>query len=252
MGRSFRFGAWGWIIIIVLNLSLWLLFLLAVSRRLTGDVDLPDGVNILVNGDFEDGTLTPNCTAGVQNVCQPPGPNQQPIPGVQAIPPAELTSVPGWTVVVKPKQDVAWVGPDNPFAGDIASHGHKFIDLSGYADQFVSGSFGGMKQTFNAKAKKRYALFFDIGVFIASSQPAFSGPITVVASIDDQALSPPCSFNPTAPGKQWMTCKYTINASEVATTRTLTIVATAGQRYIGLDNVSVQCLTPLGGTGLCQ
>jgi len=95
-------------------------------------------------------------------------------------------------------------------------------------------------------------LFFDIGVFIASSQPAFSGPITVVASIDDQALSPPCSFNPTAPGKQWMTCKYTINASEVATTRTLTIVATAGQRYIGLDNVSVQCLTPLGGTGLCQ
>jgi len=32
----------------------------------------------------------------------------------------------------------------------------------------------------------------------------------------------------------------------------LTIVATEGQNFIGLDNVSVQCLSPLGAKGLCN
>src|SRR5215471_3411654 len=76
-----------------------------------------------------------------------------------------------------------------------------------------------------------------------------SGPITVIASIDSQPLSPPCTWNPTAPGKQWRTCPYLFAAAAAVTS--LTIVATEGQNFIGLDNVSVQCLSSLGAKGLC-
>src|SRR5215470_18192997 len=211
MGRPFRFGAGGWFVFFFLGI----LVILILYR--SGVVDFPDGDNVLVNGDIEDGTLSPNCVERVQNACQPPGPNEQPIPDLEAIPPAVLTSVPGWTVVAARGQDVAWLGPNNPFLHDIASHGHKFIDLSGYTDQSVSGSSGGVRQTFATKAGRRYMLFFDIGVFIDSSTPTFSGPITVVASIDSQPLSPPCAFNPTTPGKQWRTCQYPFPAAAATT-----------------------------------
>jgi hypothetical protein len=248
MGRSFRTGAWILVILVIL----------AIIGFRSGVVDLPDGKNVLVNGSFDDGTLSPNCSPRATNACVPPGTGEQPIPGIEGIPPAPLTSVPGWTVVAAPQQDVAWLGPDNPFVRDIDSDRddpnnktHRFIDLSGYSDLFVSGSFAGVRQTFTTKAGKKYLLSFSIGVFNDSAQPKLSGPITVVASIDNQPLSPPCGpFNPTPTGARWLPCSYPFTAATASTT--LTIVGTAGKSYIGLDNVSVQCVSPLGIPNFCS
>jgi hypothetical protein len=238
----------------ILLLLAALLAALAIIGFRIGVVDFPDGNNVLVNGGFE-GTLTPNCSQSFTNQCN--AGDRPPYPGLEGMPPAALTSVPGWTVVAATpapdKQNVLWMDQDNQFVGDIASDrpegGHNFIDLSGFTDLFVAGSSGGMRQTFTTKAGKKYMLFFDIGVFNDSAQPKFSGPITVVASIDNQPLSPCGPYNPTEPGPHWQTCKNQFTAATESTT--LTIVAIAGQSFIGLDKVSVQCIAPLGRPGFC-
>ena len=242
-----------WFSIVAVVLAI-IIILVVIGFR-SGVVDFPDGQNILANGDFESGDFTPNCSQRLTLDCERPTADEQPIPGLEAIPPASSTSIPGWTVGTFPgPQNVAWLNQDNPFVGDIASDrptgGHRFLDLSGYGDHVESGKSGAILQTFATKAGKTYMLFLDIGVFNSSSQPKFAGPITVVATIDNQTLVTCGPFNPSGRGPQWQTCKDHFTAGTGSTT--LAIFATAGQAYIGLDKVSVECIAPLGRLGFCS
>jgi hypothetical protein len=228
--KVFIYGAWILAILAVLVIVGWR----------SGLVRFPDGQNVLADGSFEAGDLTPNV------------PNIQ---GLMSLKGSDST-MPAWTVVAERGLDIAWLDPDNPFLHGIASDGSRFLDLTGMSDKPgpISGQFGGVRQTFTTKVGKKYALFFDIGV-LNGGNPNFSGPITVRALIGPEIgtqtpLSPDCSFNPTDPGARWWTCQFRFTADTASTT--LTIVGQAGKQYIGLDKVSVQCVAPLGMRGFCS
>jgi hypothetical protein len=195
---------------------------------------LPDGQNVLSNGSFEGGDLTPSNSN---------------IPGAMSLK-NDDTTMPNWRVVAEGDLDIVWLGPDNSFFDGIASDRSRFLDLTGNSDKAGSG----VRQTFDTKVGKKYRLSFDIGVFNGDNQ-FFRGPIAVRALLGPDIgtqtpLSPDCSFNPTAPGKQWLKCEFPFTAAFARTT--LTIVGQAGKEYIGLDNVSVECLAPLGIRGFCS
>ena len=89
--------------------------------------------------------------------------------------------------------------------------------------------------------------------------PDFPGPISVLALISngtpDQAYArTTCGpFDPdhkARPGNQSMTCALSFTAGAANTN--LTFIGTQGSHYIGLDNVSVQCVAPLGRPGFCS
>ena len=84
--------------------------------------------------------------------------------------------------------------------------------------------------------------------------PSFPGPITVQASISNSTQDPPYAqttcgpFNGESGNKK--TCTLSFRASGASTS--LILQGTQGAEYIGLDNVSVQCVAPLGRKGFCS
>jgi hypothetical protein len=234
---GFRIG----IVVVLVILSITILAALLLYR--SGVVSFPDGVNILADGSFEDGT-------GPGGVFKP---NQD---GVMSFPTSDGAAIPGWTVSVAPhsRQDVAWVDNANRFVPKAATDGSHFLDLTGLNDTpLPDGSFGAVSQTFGTTVNKRYHLSFDIMV----APPSFGGPITVDALIKRSPNEAPYAqttcgpFNPTTPGNQAKTCGLDFTATTPSTT--LTIVGTAAaHNYIGLDRVSVECVAPLGRQGFCS
>ncbi len=199
-------------------------------------VGFGDGVNVLANGSFEDGT-------------QPGGPFK-PQFGLMSLPP-NSTTMPAWTVLASSGQDVAWVQNANGFVPDGATDGTHFVDLTGTLDKADNGHFGGIKQAFPTAKGVPYELEYDIMV---SPVPSYSGPIAVRARISSAAdeidyVTASCPFNPSPTAKQSMSCTLRFVARSDATT--LKLFGEEGKRYIGLDRVSVQCVAPLGVHAWC-
>jgi len=199
-----------------------------------------DGQSVLVNGSFEDptGVFRPNVSGGIMKLD------------------VGSTTIQGWTVVGTGDQNVAWGPNENTPVPNGATDGRFFLDLTGIPpDKSVNGFFGGVQQTFATAADREYELSFDIMVF----NPTLPGPISAVGQIrtapgeSPYAMVPCGPFNPTGAGNQKMTCTGRFPTNK-ATSITLTIVGIAGinTQYIGLDNVSVQCVSLLGSTGFCR
>ena len=239
---GFRIG----IVVVLLILSITILVALLLYR--SGVVSFPDGVNILADGSFEDGT-------GPGGVFKP---NQD---GIMSLPTTDGATIPGWTILVAQgrNQDVAWVDNTNRFVPNAATDGTHFLDLTGLHDVALpDGSFGAVSQTFGTAVNKRYHLSFDIMVAnITFNNTTFGGPITVDALIKRTPTEAPYAqttcgpFNPTKPGNQAQTCGLDFTATTPRTTLTI-VGAAAAHNYIGLDRVSVECVAPLGRQGFCS
>ena len=228
---------------IVIMLVVLISILIALWAYRSGVVSFPDGVNVLANGSFEDGT-------------QPGGVFKPNGDGVMSLTTADGAAIPGWTVLVAPhsRQDVAWVDNANRFVPKAATDGSHFLDLTGLNDApLPDGSFGAVSQTFGTTVNKRYHVSFDIMV----TPPSFGGPITVDALIkrtpnDAAYAQTTCGpFNPTTPGNQAKTCGLDFTAATPSTTLTI-VGSAAAHNYIGLDHVSVECVAPLGRSGFCS
>jgi hypothetical protein len=202
-----------------------------------------DGVNLLTNGSFEDGTGPDG----------PFKPNSQGLMSLQS----GSTSLPGWTVVDNTQfgQDIAWVQNANPFVPNGATDGTHFLDLTGASDKAdPNGHFGVIRQSFATIPRTRYWAAVDIGV----KNPDYPGPIQVRIAVSAtnsnlaEYAQVTCPYNPTAPGIQWMTnppCSMEFTANSDNTL--LSIYGESGKRYIGIDNVTVQCIAPLGRHAWC-
>jgi hypothetical protein len=233
----FRIG----IVIVLVILALTLLASILAYR--SGVVSFPDGVNVLADGSFEDGT-------------EPGGVFKPNADGVMSFPAADGATIPGWTVLVNNSlgQDVAWVQNANRFVPNAATDGTHFLDLTGLHDRpLPDGAFGAVSQTFATGVNKPYHLSFDIMV----ANGSFPGPITVDALISRApneaayARTTCGPFNPPGPGNQKTTCGLDFRAATASTTLTIAGTAAAHQ-YIGLDKVSVECVAPLGRRGWCS
>jgi hypothetical protein len=133
----------------------------------------------------------------------------------------------GWTVVTAP---LAWIGPSNPF-GLSASDGGYFLDLSGYHD---NAPYAGVEQTQNILTTigAQYRLSFDLG----TSPPYDSAPVSILVTAGSASTtftSTPLNVN------QWETFTFDFTATSATTTISLDGQASTGEKYIGLDNVSV-------------
>ena len=172
---------------------------------LVGLVSTGAQANLLANGSFED--TTNFVDQGNDTMTLGPG----------------STAMTGWTVI---SNDVAWIGPTNPF-GVTASDGGYSLDLQGYTD---SAPFGGVTQNLTTVIGGHYLLTFDLGSF-ANAQAA----ITASAGTGNQTFT---SLVTNAFGWQTESLDFTA-------TSTTTLVSLLGQQegdaYIGLDNVSVTC-----------
>ena len=164
------------------------------------------------------------------------------------------TSLPGWTVVANTRfgQDMAWLQNANNFVPNGATDGTHFLDLTGANDKpDPNGHFGVIRQSFATIPRTRYWASVDIGV----KNPEFSGPIQVRLAMSATSSNlaeyaqVTCPYNPSASGIQWTTCSLEFIANSDSTL--ISIYGERGTRYIGIDNVTVQCIAPLGRHAWC-
>jgi hypothetical protein len=136
--------------------------------------------------------------------------------------PVSSTVMTGWTVV---NGSLAWIGPTNPF-GLTASNGSYFLDLTDYRD---SSPYGGVTQLITTVPGGHYQLTFDLG-----SSSIYGIPDSILAS----AGSTSQTFFSTLPGtNNWQS--ETLDFFAIGTSTAITLTGDSGQKYIGLDNVSV-------------
>ena len=199
---------------------------LVLTVALLGGVLCSHGANLLVNGSFETGNFIP------------PADDTMPL----AIGATDMT---GWTVEVA---NLAWIGPSNPFHL-TASQGGYFLDLSGYHD---SMPYAGVQQTVATTIGARYRLSFDIGTDPAYDSAAVGVTVTGV-SAPNPFISTPSTAN------QWQSFSFEFDAASASTTIELDGYGTTNEKYVGLDNVSLEAisnipepgtLTLLAGPGL--
>jgi hypothetical protein len=165
--------------------------------------------NLIINGSFELGNFVPN----------------HPSDDTMTLP-VGATDMTGWTVI---SGGLAWIGPSNPF-GLSASDGGYFLDLSGYHD---NAPWAGVEQTIPTTIGAQYQLSLDIG----TSPPYDSAPVSVLVTAGSASTtftSTPLNVN------QWETFVFDFTATSSSTSISLTGLATDGEKYIGLDNVSVE------------
>ncbi len=131
-------------------------------------------------------------------------------------------SMTGWTVT---GDSLAWIGPANPFGGS-ASDGSYFLDLTDYPN---GPPFGGVSQTISTQTGSVYTLTFDLG---SSSSYGLPAAITATAGSTSQ------TFTSTLTGtNNWESETMTFIGTGSPTT--ITLIGSAGNAYIGLDNVSL-------------
>lgn len=163
--------------------------------------------NLLVNGSFESGGFV----------------NQ----GSDTMSPAAgSTVITGWTVVT---DTTAWIGAANPF-GLTASDGSFFLDLTNYQP---GGPFAGVTQTIATTAGATYTLSFDLG-----GSTFWGRPDALVASAaGTSATFTTGAPSATTPNNDWYheTMQFVATSAQTA----ITLQGSAGNNYIGLDNVSV-------------
>src|SRR5664279_2245041 len=229
------------------QLRKWLVALLAACIAMAlsscGTVPLaswPDGVNLLVDGSFEDGT-------------GPDGPFKPNPQGWMTLQ-SGSTSLPGWTVVDNTRfgQDIAWVQNANCCVPNGATDGTHFLDLTGGSDKAdPNGHFGVIRQSFATIPRTRYWASVDIGV----KNPDHPGPIQVRMAMSAtnsnliEYAQVTCPYEPAAQGAQSKPCSMEFTANSDSTL--VSIYGELGKTYIGIDNVTVQCIAPLGRHAWC-
>jgi hypothetical protein len=166
--------------------------------------------NLIINGSFELGNFVPN----------------HPSDDTMTLP-VGATDMTGWTVI---SGGLAWIGPSNPF-GLSASDGGYFLDLSGYHDNAPWA--GGEQTTIPTTIGDQYQISLDLG----TSPPYDSAPVSILVSAglaSTNFTSTPSILN------KWETFTFDFVATSSSTIISLTGQATDGEKYIGLDNVSVE------------
>jgi len=142
----------------------------------------------------------------------------------------DSTTMPGWAVV---GGSLAWIGPTNDF-GLTAQNGGYFLDLTGYRDAVP---YAGVTQSITTVSSDRYLLSFYLG-----SSSIYGTPDAITAS----AGSASHTFTSTLTGtNNWEleTLAFTATGSSTL----ISLIGYSGEKYIGLDNVSV-AQTPLPST----
>jgi len=144
------------------------------------------------------------------------------------------TAMTGWTVV---NNEVAWIGPSNPF-GLTADDGSYFLDLTSYHS---SPPWGGVEQTVTTVSGDNYALSFAIG-----NSPQFNGiddPAIVASATGNTALT--YVNGNTGVNNNWESFTYDFTAGSASTTLELLGGPNQGSlNYIGLDGVTLTNLGP--------
>jgi hypothetical protein len=159
----------------------------------------------IVNGSFEDGIFAP--------VAQ----------DTQTLNAGDMT-ITGWTII---SDEVAWIGPGNPF-GVSASDGQKFLDLTDFQD---APPFGGVSQTISTVAGEDYILSFDLG------SSAAAGLISEINVTAGSAMGTFSTSNVSS-NNFWETIDFAFTATGASTD--LSFVGNDGDRFIGLDNISIR------------
>jgi hypothetical protein len=184
---------------------------------------VPSHANLLQNGSFEIGNFVPDVNDTMSLA-------------------VGATDMTGWTVE---NAGLAWIGPSNPFFLS-ASDGSYFLDLSGYHD---NAPYAGVTQTIPTTIGGQYQLSLDIG----TSPPYDSAPVSVLVTAGSASTtftSTPLNVN------QWETFMFDFTATSATTTISLDGQASTNEKYIGLDNVSVEAVPEpstfalFGGSGL--
>jgi hypothetical protein len=123
--------------------------------------------------------------------------------------------------------------------GSNASDGKFFLDLTGYHD---SSPYGGVSQTVNLVGGNSYRLSLDLGTSQTISVSA--GPISVLVTAGNVSQS--FTYDPPTGNlvNIWQTFGLDFTANSNSTT--VSIIGTMGNKYIGLDNVSM-VPTPIPG-----
>lgn len=167
--------------------------------------------NLLTNGSFETGNFV---NQGFDTMSLP----------------ANSTAIAGWTVVT---DTTAWIGPTNPF-GLSASDGSYFLDLTNYE---TGAPFAGMSQSIVTTPGATYLLSFDLGGSTFWGRP---DSITASAAGTSATFTTGAASNGT-PNNDWYHESMQFVAS--AATTVITLQGSAGIKYIGLDNASVDLIS---------
>ena len=175
--------------------------------------------NLVTNGSFESG------------VFEPPTSDTQSLP-------AGSTTMTGWTVLT---DLAAWIGAANPF-GLTAANGSMFLDLTDYQN---GAPFAGVEQFISTVPGSQYTLTFALGTAQGAGLPA---SITATAGSTSQVFS-----SSAAGSNVWTTMSMAFTAT--STSSVVRLQGSAGQQYIGLDNVAVTAVPEppwyvLAGSGL--
>lgn len=175
--------------------------------------------NLVTNGSFESGVFAP------------------PTNDTQSLP-VGSTTMTGWTVIT---DLAAWIGAGNPFAL-TAVDGSKFLDLTEYQN---GAPFAGVEQFIATVPGNAYTLTFALGTTQAAGLPA---SITATAGSTTQVFS-----SSAAGSNVWTTMTMSFTATSASSV--VRLQSSAGQQYVGLDNVAVTAVPEppwyvLAGSGL--
>ncbi|MCZ2073466.1 MAG: DUF642 domain-containing protein [Bryobacterales bacterium] len=140
--------------------------------------------------------------------------------------PVGSMSITGWTVI---NDQLAWIDIGNPW-GLTAQDGDRFLDLTAYP---TGAPFGGVSQTITTVAGQQYMLSFYLGTYTAR----WGGPPVSISAAAGNA-SQTFTVSTTSIASTWTPFSMLFTATSPNTAVSLT--GSAGLRYIGLDNVSVE------------
>ena len=166
--------------------------------------------NLITNGSFEDGAFVDDGNATmVLN--------------------SGSVAMPGWSVI---SDDLAWIDTGNPWQLS-AEQGSRFLDLTSYD---AGNPFGGVSQTISTIPGEAYMLTFALGAYTA----LYGGP-PVSLTVSAAGASQVFTINSTSLGSTWT--GFALNFQAVGVNTVVTLQGSAGDRYIGLDNVVVNSLS---------
>jgi hypothetical protein len=142
------------------------------------------------------------------------------------------TTMTGWTVV---NNQLAWLGPSNPFGLAPALDGSYFLDLTSYAN---SPPYGGVMQSVPTITGAHYDLSFGIG-FSMPEDGLLLPAVQASATGNPSATFTVASSAVLTQGNGWQTFNYDFTAVSPQTSIELAGATTGQFIYLGLDDVNL-------------